>query len=355
MLHIILIILKIIGIVLLCLLGFLLLLTALILFVPIRYRADGSYIEKKLKAGGRVTWLLHIVSVSGFYDGTAEENKSGLCVKLFGIRIVDTTKKTEDDSKQADSDKEKSKKREKTAEDSGKHTAYGLPAETQSEDVPEASANVQAEPADSTVAPQCASETVQNGTDAAGTPAHESEENKNEKENKNEEEIVEHTKKRKTISERFSGLKARAALKVSAFKEKAVSGFEKLSAKVTALCRKKDKLMTILFSEKNRPAYVFLKRSIFKIIRHILPQRIEGWVHFGMDDPEKTGRMLGRIAVFYPFYAQSFKIAPDFENEVFETKLLAVGRIQAFTLAATGIKIILNKDLRRILSELRHL
>lgn len=169
------------------------------------------------------------------------------------------------------------------------------------------------------------------------------------KEKKNEEKIVEHTKKRRPFSERLNAFVAKAA----GLKTKIFTFFKGIFEKVAAICRKKDKVMDILFSDRNRPAFVFLKRSVLQLIRHILPRKIEGWIHFGMDDPEKTGRMLGRIAVFYPMYAKSLKIAPDFEKEVFETKLFLSGRIRAFTLAATSIKIVLNKDLRRILSELK--
>lgn len=334
MLHIILLILKIIGIVLLCLLGLALLFIALILFVPVRYRMNVSYLEKKLKAGGRITWLLHAVTISGFYDGEAEENKGGLSVRLFGIRIVDTSKKSLEDSGDNPKKKPLEDGRGNQEKKRGENTA-DLKADHNTE-------------TESTVKQESGREK----TDAVRVNDTVADENE---EKKNEEQIVEHTKKRKTISEKLTGFKAKIVSKIKGIKIKLISGWKKLCEKASALCKKKDKLMEILFSEKNRPVFVFLKRCVFKLIGHILPKRIDGWVHFGMDDPEKTGRLLGKAAVFYPIYAHSLKIAPDFENEVFEAKLLAAGRIRAFTLAATGIKIILNKDIKRILSELKHL
>lgn len=311
MLHIILLILKIIGICLLCLIGLLLLCIGLVLFVPVRYRASGSYIEKQLKLLGGVTWLCHIISVRIFYDGEKQEDKSRVLVKIFGIAIMDTAKKK---TKKAKEPKEavlevpKKPPHEKAAEKKEK-TKSRLPE----------------------IAQKPKAEVKKN-------------EEKKSEEKKDEAARVEHTKSKKSL-----------LAKLTAFRQKMSDAFKRLCDRLETINQKKDKLMDILFSEENKKTFILLKRSIFKLIRHILPRRIEGWIHCGTDNPEKTGRMLGWLAVFYPLYAERLKIAPDFEKEIFETKFLAAGRIQAFTFVSTGIKIMLNKDLRRIISEFKHL
>lgn len=311
MLHIILLILKIIGICLLCLIGLLLLCIGLVLFVPVRYRASGSYIEKQLKLLGGVTWLCHIISVRIFYDGEKQEDKSRVLVKIFGIAIMDTAKKK---TKKAKEPKEsvlevpKKPPHEKVAEKKEK-TKSRLPE----------------------IAQKPKAEVKKN-------------EEKKSEEKKDEAARVEHTKSKKSL-----------LAKLTAFRQKMSDAFKRLCDRLETINQKKDKLMDILFSEENKKTFILLKRSIFKLIRHILPRRIEGWIHCGTDNPEKTGRMLGWLAVFYPLYAERLKIAPDFEKEIFETKFLAAGRIQAFTFVSTGIKIMLNKDLRRIISEFKHL
>ena len=311
MLHIILLILKIIGICLLCLIGLLLLCIGLVLFVPVRYRASGSYIEKQLKLLGGVTWLCHIISVRIFYDGEKQEDKSRVLVKIFGIAIMDTAKKKTKkakESKEAVLEVPKKPPHEKVAEKKEK-TKSRLPE----------------------IAQKPKAEVQKN-------------EEKKSEEKKDEAARVEHTKSKKSL-----------LAKLTAFRQKMSDAFKRLCDRLETINQKKDKLMDILFSEENKKTFILLKRSIFKLIRHILPRRIEGWIHCGTDNPEKTGRMLGWLAVFYPLYAERLKIAPDFEKEIFETKFLAAGRIQAFTFVSTGIKIMLNKDLRRIISEFKHL
>ena len=71
MLHILLLILKVIGIILAVIVGIILLLAAIFLFVPIRYdisaKCDGSV--EGLKAKIKVTWLLHLVRADVFVKG----------------------------------------------------------------------------------------------------------------------------------------------------------------------------------------------------------------------------------------------------------------------------------------------
>lgn len=64
-------ILKIIGILLLVILGLLLFVIISVLFVPLRYRAEGSFYEK-LKGSASVSWFLHLISLKISYDEKAQ-------------------------------------------------------------------------------------------------------------------------------------------------------------------------------------------------------------------------------------------------------------------------------------------
>ncbi|MDD6202944.1 MAG: DUF2953 domain-containing protein [Lachnospiraceae bacterium] len=88
MISIILSILKIIGIVLLCILGILIGLVLLFLFVPIRYRFGGSYHEKPILRV-RVSWLLRILTCSIMY-----EDEFLWKIKVLGIPVFPMSKKT---------------------------------------------------------------------------------------------------------------------------------------------------------------------------------------------------------------------------------------------------------------------
>ena len=95
MLGILLTILKIIGIILLVLLGLILAAAAVILLVPIRYQGEGAREEKILSGSVKLTWLLHMISA----NASLSEDGMKIRVCLFGKTIYPKTKKPPKKSK----------------------------------------------------------------------------------------------------------------------------------------------------------------------------------------------------------------------------------------------------------------
>lgn len=86
MLHILLLILKIIGMLLAVLLGTVLFVLLCILLVPIRYRveAEGKLgKENPVRVGIKVSWLLHLIDVAVAYPGAAFLKVRVLCFTVF--------------------------------------------------------------------------------------------------------------------------------------------------------------------------------------------------------------------------------------------------------------------------------
>ena len=86
MIHILLMILKVIGVILLVILGLILAAVLLILFVPVRYRADVSF-EGKPDGEAAVSWLLHLVRIRVSYHEHADISGRVLWFKLFDVRL----------------------------------------------------------------------------------------------------------------------------------------------------------------------------------------------------------------------------------------------------------------------------
>lgn len=82
--HVIVLILKIIGISLLTILGLILLLLLLALFVPVRYQAHAKK-QEELWCRARITWLFPLVSIPIAY----EKGELSFRLKLFGITVKD--------------------------------------------------------------------------------------------------------------------------------------------------------------------------------------------------------------------------------------------------------------------------
>ena len=120
MLHILLWMLKILGILLAALLAVLLFVFVCVLFVPVRYRiaAEGKLGgEQPVRVGVNVSWLLHIIRVSAFYPkkaGTDAGTGIGIKVRILCFTVFDTAKKKKTEKKQEK--REKKEKKQKVPE-----------------------------------------------------------------------------------------------------------------------------------------------------------------------------------------------------------------------------------------------
>ncbi|MBE5868042.1 MAG: DUF2953 domain-containing protein [Lachnospiraceae bacterium] len=81
MIQIILQVLAVIGIILLCLLGLVLIVTSVIMFVPVRYQFSGR-MEENLECRAKATWLAHLLSISYVYPEPGQ-----IIIKFLGIKV----------------------------------------------------------------------------------------------------------------------------------------------------------------------------------------------------------------------------------------------------------------------------
>ncbi|MDD5832492.1 MAG: hypothetical protein PUC98_03305 [Clostridiales bacterium] len=92
------VILKVIGIVLLCVTGAVALLLLLVLFMPVRYRIKGEF-EKNIPLGQMTAvWLFGALGFKASYD---TENGANAYISAFGIRIFDLLKDREESGTKA--------------------------------------------------------------------------------------------------------------------------------------------------------------------------------------------------------------------------------------------------------------
>ena len=91
MLHIILLILKAVGILLAAVLLLLLLCILLLLFVPLRYEIAFRHTETETAIQGKVSWLLHLIRAKLFYE---KPEGKGLLVKIGSFQLIPKKEET---------------------------------------------------------------------------------------------------------------------------------------------------------------------------------------------------------------------------------------------------------------------
>ena len=146
--------------------------------------------------------------------------------------------------------------------------------------------------------------------------------------------------------------------KFEAFKKKLLTIKEKFLATKANLQKIKNKIdywKNLLTSEPMKEAIATLWKKAKGLLRHILPRKLTGRVHFGFEDPSMTGKIVAYLSMLYPFTKDNLVIEPEFETEelILEGNLAFRGRIRLGYLVYVVLSVVLNKNIRRQYKRLR--
>lgn len=157
----------------------------------------------------------------------------------------------------------------------------------------------------------------------------------------------------KAISEKLKGF----SFKISSIKGK-IHG---LKYKIKSIIRKIERAKYKADLTKNRikeyrdlsktkrfkKTFAFLKKEVKYLLKHIFPRKCKGFIKFGFEHPDKTGKTYGYIAILYGMFGKrlkKFDIIPDFEHKVLEGKVDIKGHIRLIHALIVAIKILLNRN-----------
>lgn len=114
-------------------------------------------------------------------------------------------------------------------------------------------------------------------------------------------------------------------------------------------------IKSIISEETNKRAVSALIQEMKYLLKHYSPRKALGELQYGMEDPAQTGEILGVVSIFPFWYRYKISVIPDFTAESFYAKghLLLRGRIRSFHLLVSGVRLIRNKDIRKLISQIR--
>ena len=333
---IVLLILKIIGIILLVVLGLILFLALLVFFVPVCYRASGSLHDNQAIVKVRVSWLLYLVVYA--LDQTPEKSESYL--RIFGIRMkpknVDNQEgfaeniEEEPPEKQADS---KAGKDSEPAEKPESGTGAGKKPDTGTESEKE----------------------PKKGAESGSGSKPEKESGSDSKLGRN------HKSDTKPEKKSGSGKKANIFMKISdkirGIRQKIRDILQRIKQAVRKIEDTITKIRTILEDEHFRPAAAFLGGKAGRLLRRVFPKKFRLTLRFSTGSPDTTGEALGVIAMFPQAYKYRWNITPDFtaEKAYAEADFDVRGRIFLFHTAGMLIAVLRNKDCRGLYKTIKNI
>lgn len=303
-------ILKVIGIILLVVLALILAVVLCILFVPVKYRAVGSFDNTDIRVKAHVSWLLHLLALHIEYAREADGYIRLIFVKkkLFEDSDSDYEDDSEYEDYEAESDYENDEYDEKPAEsDSGADNYEILYIDSMDDDAKEEDK---------------VSENIQN----------------------------EH----RTVSDDNQPIKQQTKYKKRSEKSHKKSHKKQFKDKSHKLKTGIAKFKREYADERNKAAFSHLKKELFIILKRICPRRLRLTMVYSTGSPDTTGISLGILACFPVGYTNRWRITPDFESEKpyakgsFDIK----GHVIVISILAATLRILFDKNCRRLYNKI---
>ena len=293
-------ILKVIGIILLVVLALILTALLCVLFVPVKYRAVGSFDNTDIRAKAHASWLFHLFALHIEYADETDGYIRLVFVKkgLFADSLGDNYEAFNDDVMD---DAAKTETEDKVSENTGDESK--IPAE-ESEHV--------------------ADDQIENESTARTHNEYRSVTDENQ-----------HIKQQTKPTHKRTYKKPHK----KQFKDKS----EKIKNCIYKLKREYS-------DERNKAAFSHLKKELFIILKRICPRRLKLTMVYSTGSPDTTGISLGILACFPVGYTNRWRITPDFESEKpyakgsFDIK----GHVIVISILAATLRILFDKNCRRL-------
>ena len=314
--HVILLILKVLGITLLILLGIVLLLVLLLLLAPFHYTIDAEYYGD-VKAVGRIQWLCFVLDLKGVYGN----NKFLYYLKSFGFMI--STNDEEDKHYRAVSDEEAES--DKSSDKAKPSEAEKVPVKVVEDEFEtyEQEQKPKSEPQKKSIFMRIY-EGIESGLEWVVT------------------------------------IPMRVHDKISELMARILDFFANLAENMNKVIKKRDMILQKITGVRSLLEKPYTKKVLKdgkvllkKMWKHVRPRKLQGSIHFGLEDPATTGQLLGVVGMLYPVYRNHFVIAPDFEQQIFEGKIYAIGRVQIGRMTFLLLRFMLTRDFFKTVQKAR--
>ena len=340
MLHILWMIIKFILILIGIILGLILFALLLILFCPVRYRAEGTKEDGSFRtASGRakVSWLFGGISFSlGFQNGQTVSD-----FRLFGIPVMKVLKKLRNrkNKKKTDPDMDDEIEYSETDEDSTGNATY-IEAKELSRDETKHSREV-------AETPQASWPEMETSEEDLSDPDIEKERKWQQTAEKLNNLFYDLGNKARRIWDKIKAV-YRRIMKIPA-------DLENLSRKKDALCDKIDWWKAFIGHPRTQKAISLVKTRAFRLLRHVFPTKVEGELVFDCTDPSITGSVLAVLGMTIPLHRNCIRVMPLFENRnVLYGNVNLKGRVYGIMLVKTAIELYFDKNIKYVIRRWKH-
>ena len=312
MLHVLLLILKITGIVIACILGLVILVVTAVLFVPVRYKVNADY-HDRFKAQAKVSWL-GILRLMISYDEELD-----IKAKAFFITVYNNN---DENSKVSEQKKAKKKKEKKPEVNIFSASDKDVEKLTEKEEKPQIK---MAEAVNET------KEDVQNVKEAVSEDESGNIQNRSFFNKVKDKCFVIYTKIKEIIKLIRDTVK-------------------KISGAADRLKEKVSKAKEFVTDEDNKALFHFLVEQLKALIKVIKPKKYRINARIGFEDPATMGKVLAYVSILYGMSGVDLSLEPVFGENVKEGSIFLKGNIRIFTVLVIALRVYRNEQFKKFIS-----
>ena len=312
MLHVLLLILKITGIVIACILGLVILVVTAVLFVPVRYKVNADY-HDRFKAQAKVSWL-GILRLMISYDEELD-----IKAKAFFITVYNNNDENSKVSEQKKAKKKKTKHSEENIFSVNDDEAKRL---TENEEKPQIK---MAEAVNET------KEDVQNVKEAVSEDESGNIQNRSFFNKVKDKCFVIYTKIKEIIKLIRDTVK-------------------KISGAADRLKEKVSKAKEFVTDEDNKALFHFLVEQLKALIKVIKPKKYRINARIGFEDPATMGKVLAYVSILYGMSGVDLSLEPVFGENVKEGSIFLKGNICIFSVLVIALRVYRNEQFKKFIS-----
>lgn len=343
MLGIILFILKLIGIVLLCILGLILAVVLIVLLVPVRYQAELE-VNPERKANGyvRVNWLLHLFR----FRMQVRENQPDIQIKLLWFSLSGKEKKAAEQAAQ---------RAEEAAEEEVESLAKELEEEW-AEPIEQAGENEPPSQGESKAETGEKAQDLDSDKDWDRKSEKNSDESSEGNSDKNSDREARAHIFEKSSPSWFEKIQSRCGKFCSQIKQMVALITDKkitLEQKLAALQEKWNQLKEVWHDLRVQRALAAVKKQLKKLLHRIAPKKFWLKLHVGLSDVALLGEITAVMAWFYPTFGERIVWQPDFEQEILEGSTFIKGKICLGSFVRVLLALAVRKDVRYTINEVK--
>ena len=312
MLHVLLLILKITGIVIACILGLVILVVTAVLFVPVRYRVNADY-HGRFKAHAKVSWL-GILRLLVSYDEELDIKAKALFITVYN--------NNDENSKASEYKKAKKKKEKKPEENIFSASDKEIEKFAEKEEKPQIKMA------------EAVNETKEDVQDV--------------KETVSEDESGDTQKK-----SFFDKVKDKCFVIYTKIKEiiKLIKDtVKKVSGAADRLKEKVSKAKEFVTDEDNKALFHFLVEQLKALIKVIRPKKYRINARIGFEDPATMGKVLAYISIFYGMSGVDLSLEPVFGENIKEGSIFLKGNIRIFSVLVIALRVYRNEQFKKFIS-----